>query len=415
MEKSTNMSAFLKNRFIRAILLSGLFLQLGIWIRNFSVLLFVMEQTNGDPFAVSMISVAEFAPIFIFSIIGGTFADRWKPKKTMIWCDLLSAVSVFTVLATLMFASWHAVFFAMLISAILSQFSQPSGMKLFKIHVPKEQLQMGMSLYQTLFAVFMIIGPIIGTFIFQQYGIYLSIALTGIMFLLSAGALLFLPADRAMEEEKEKTTVLQELGQGFKYVKNNRFLSILGGNFLVAGLAIGLIQPLGIFIVTEQLGMDKEFLQWFLAVNGVAMILGGGMALAFSKKIAPIRLLAIGMAVDAIMISVMGFSNVVWITLIAQFFNGLMMPAIQISINTMILENSDEKFVGRVNGIMTPLFMGGMVVMMSFAGVIKEFMSLTMAYQAAAVLFVIGILLVVPLLIKPNFPKQDQKVKIETQ
>lgn len=84
MKQETSFKEFLGNRFVRAILLSGLFLQLGIWVRNFSVLLFVMEQTNEDPFAVSMISVAEFAPIFIFSIIGGTFADRWKPKKTMV-------------------------------------------------------------------------------------------------------------------------------------------------------------------------------------------------------------------------------------------------------------------------------------------------------------------------------------------
>ncbi|MCG4852196.1 MFS transporter, partial [Acidaminococcus intestini] len=75
----------------------------GIWVRNFAVLLFVTEKTNGDPFAVSMISVAEFLPIFIFSFIGGTFADRWQPKKTMVWCDLLSAVSIFGVIGALVF------------------------------------------------------------------------------------------------------------------------------------------------------------------------------------------------------------------------------------------------------------------------------------------------------------------------
>ncbi len=62
-------------------------------------------------FAISMISVAEFAPIFIFSFIGGTFADRWKPKRTMIWCETLSSLSVFAVLITLMFGTWKIVFF----------------------------------------------------------------------------------------------------------------------------------------------------------------------------------------------------------------------------------------------------------------------------------------------------------------
>ena len=86
------MSQLLKNRYVQAIFVSTLFLQIGIWVRNFAILLFVMDKTNGDPFAVSMISVAEFAPIFIFSFIGGAFADRWRPKTTMIWCDILSAL-----------------------------------------------------------------------------------------------------------------------------------------------------------------------------------------------------------------------------------------------------------------------------------------------------------------------------------
>lgn len=409
MEKETSFKDFIGNRFIRAILLSGLFLQLGIWVRNFSVLLFVMEQTNEDPFAVSMISVAEYAPIFIFSIIGGTFADRWKPKRTMVWCDIFSAISVFAVLITLIFSSWHVVFFAMLISSILSQFSQPSGMKLFKVHVPEAQLQMGMSIYQTMFALFMIIGPVIGTVVFQQFGIEVSIAITGVMFLFSAVALMFLPADKTMEKTAEQTTVVTEFVQGFKYVLKNKFLTLLGANFFVAGLAIGLIQPLGIFIVIEQLQMNKEFIQWFMAINGVAMIIGGGIALAISKKVKPIRMLAAGMLVNAIMISIMGFSTILWLTLAAQFFAGLMMPAIQISINTMILQNAEESFVGRVNGIMTPLFMGGMVLMMSLAGIVKQLTGLAIAYQISAICLIIGVILVMPLVLNRKDQKKDVK------
>ncbi|RSK26649.1 MFS transporter [Bacillus sp. HMF5848] len=400
-ENQSKFSSFMANPFVRAILVSGLFLQIGIWVRNFSVLLFVMEQTNEDPVAVSLISVAEFAPIFIFSIIGGTFADRWLPKRTMIWCDVLSALSLIAILLTLMFATWKAVFFAMLISAILSQFSQPSGMKLFKLHVPKEQVQMGMSIYQTMFALFMILGPVIGTFVFQQYGIYVSLAITTVMFLLSAVALLFLPKDK-LEPKEDETTVWEELLQGIRYVKRSKFLTILGGNFFVAGLALGLIQPLGIFIVTERLGLEKEFLQWFLVVNGIAMIIGGGLALGMARKLPPITMLAMGMVVDAVMISIMGFSNVLWLTLIAQFFNGLMLPAIQISINTMILQNSEENYVGRVNGIMTPLFMGAMVIMMSMSGWMKSHLGLTSVYQMAAVLFIMGAILIVPLIMNAS-------------
>lgn len=71
MTKSTmSMSSFFRNRFVRVIIASSIFLQIGIWVRNFAILLFVMEKTNNNPIAVSLISVAEFAPIFIFSFIG---------------------------------------------------------------------------------------------------------------------------------------------------------------------------------------------------------------------------------------------------------------------------------------------------------------------------------------------------------
>ncbi|MFK2827239.1 MFS transporter [Bacillus sp. B190/17] len=403
-----------RNRVFQAIIISGLFLQIGIWVRNFAVLLFVMEHTNGDPFAISMISVAEFAPIFIFSFIGGTFADRWSPKRTMVWCDILSAFSVFAVLVTLLFGTWKVVFFATLISAILSQFSQPSGMKLFKMHLPEQQMQAGMSVYQTVFAVFMVLGPILGTFAFQSFGIHVSITITGIAFLLSAAALACLPKDRKMEEETSKTTLLQEMKSGIKYVLRKKELSLLGFCFMAAGLGLGFIQPLSIFLVTEQLGLPKENLQWLFMVNGIGMIIGGAGVMVLAKTAAPQRLLVFGMLVNALGIAVMGLSTNLWLTLTAEFFNGLMLPCIQIGINTMILQRTEGAFIGRVNGILSPLFTGSMVLTMSIAGVLKEQLSLAIIFESAAAMFIVGMIFILPLYnmkaeAKPGVPSSEDE------
>lgn len=179
----------LRNGFVRAVMISTLFSQMGIWIRNFAVLLYVMEVTGGDSFAVSMISVAEYAPIFIFSFIGGVFADRWRPKRTMVWCECLSSLSVFIVFVMLEVGTWKIIFLATLYSSILSQFAQPSGMKLFKNHVRDEDAQSCMSLLQTITSVFMVLGPILGTLVYQQFGIEVSILTTSACFLLSAFSL----------------------------------------------------------------------------------------------------------------------------------------------------------------------------------------------------------------------------------
>lgn len=394
--KSPNMKSLFANRVVQSILLSGLFLQLGIWVRNFAILLFVTEQTNKDPFALSLIYVAEFAPIFLFSFIGGTFADRWRPKRTMVLCDLLSALSVFVVLLALVFGGWKAIFFATLVSSILSQFSQPSGMKLFKLHVPESLMQLGMSMYQTMNAVFMILGPMIGTMIYYRFGINAAVAIMGICFLLSAAVLTFLPPDRKVEA-RSTTNLSQEMKMGFQYVMSNRIFLYMGGFFLAAGMGLGLINPLGIYVVTDHLGLTPEYLQWFTAVNGVGMILGGVVAMILSKKTTPQSMLLVGFIFNAVAVATLGTVKLVWLALMAQFISGLMVPLIHIACNTLVLNNAEEAFVGRVNGILNPLFMGGMVMNMSLVGVLKEQLSLTPIFLIASGLFVIGAIAMLPM------------------
>ena len=405
------MGALFKNRVFQTIILSIFFLQIGIWVRNYSILLYVIEKTHENPVAISFISVAEFAPIFLFSFIGGTFADRWRPKLTMVLCDLFSGVSIFVVLLTLVFGSWKVIFFATLVSSILSQFSQPSGMKLFKLHVPEELVQMGMSLYQTIFALFMILGPIIGTFVYQNFGIQASIGVMGVAFLCSAAILLLLPADYKLVETKGETSLIREMKDGFRYVWKSKILTLLGGSFLAAGLAIGLTQPLGVFIITERLGLPKEQLQWLMAAFGIGMILGGILTMGVSKKVLPQVLLIVGMAASAIGFVLMGLSTMLWLTLAAQFFAGLFMPSIQIGINSMILQNTEEAYIGRVNGILNPLFMGAMVVTMTLSGWLKANLSIVLIYEIAALLLVIGLVILFPL-IKLPYMKHDAKEEI---
>ncbi len=394
------------NRIVLAIMASNVLLQLGIWIRNFAILLYVTEITNNDPIYISLISVAEFSPIFIFSFIGGTFADRWKPKLTMVWCDFLSAVSIFVVLITLFYGSWYMIFLATLVSAILSQFSMPSAMRLFKQHVPGSELQSVMAMFQSLMAIFIVIGPVIGTLIYQKYGIYISIGIMGVMFLCSALVLLFLPKD--IENDKNvQANFKQELIDGFKYVLSSRILKAMGIIFAVCGLAVGIVQPLAIFIAIENLGMTKEFLQWLLMASGIGMLLGGAIIFSLSKKISPQVLLMIGISVSMIGTIIIGYSTNVVLTIILQFINGLFLPCIQIGINTLILKNTETAFIGRVNGVLSPMFMGTMVIGMSISGMLKIPLTLSGIYLLSGVLFLIGVLFIIPILKLKEEPKLE--------
>ncbi|WP_404301780.1 MFS transporter [Paenibacillus sp. DP01] len=387
-----------KNPYIRTIIASNALLNLGIWVRNFAILLYVTDLTHNDPVYVSLISVAEFAPIFLFAIIGGTFADRWRPKRTMVSCDLLSAASIFIVLLALWYGSWQVLLLSTFFSAILSQFSQPSAMKILKQHVAPEQLQGVMALFQSLMALFMVIGPVVGAFIYQHFGIFSSLSITGMLFLISALVLTRIPQDEQVIEIDRPTHFIEELKAGIRYVWNNRTLRTLGGTFTIIGLAVGLIQPLMVFVAIENLGQDKEFLQWPLMANGAAMLLGGGLIMGVAKKVQPQLLLATGLLVSTLTTFGVGWSHNIVLTMALQVLSGLFYPCIHIGINTMMMKNAEAAFIGRVGGALSPLFSGMMVVGMSIGGTLKRESSLNTVYSVSAGLFLLGAMLLLPLL-----------------
>ncbi|MBY9079775.1 MFS transporter [Paenibacillus sp. HN-1] len=385
------------NRYVRTIIFSRVLLQLGIWIRNYAVLLYVTDLTSNSPVYVSLISVAEFAPIFLFGLIGGTFADRWRPKRTMVWSDLLSALSVAAVLLVVMNGGWMALLIGSFISASLSQFSQPSAMKLYQRHVPMEQLQAVMAMSQTLVAVFMVLGPMIGTFIFIQFGIHVSLILTAILFLGSSIVLSSLPRDAEEAASGGTGSFMKELMSGLRYVGSNQALRTLSMTFAAVGLASGVTQPLQIFIVIEKLGLSKQFLQWLVMANGAAMLAGGMIIIGIAKKVKPQLLLMIGLLVTAVCTIGIGASSNLGITIILLVISGLFYPCIQGGIQTLIVRNTEGAFIGRVSGAITPAFMGMMVIGMLISGYMKETFSLLAVYVVSGGLIIAGALLLIPL------------------
>ncbi|KWX85103.1 MFS transporter, partial [Paenibacillus riograndensis] len=244
-----------------------------------------------------------------------------------------------------------------------------------------------------------VLGPMLGTFVYSTFGLETSIAIMGVVFLLSALVLVRLPEDNLKPQTAAaKGQFRKEFIEGFRYVWNSKVLRMLGLAFILAGLAVGVAQALNLFIVTERLGKSKEFLQYLLMVNGAAMLIGGGVVAVFAKRVPPQLLLAIGMLAGAVCTVIVGYSTSVPLTLTVQFLNGLVFPCIHIGISTMILKWSHTSIVGRVNGVLNPMFVGLMVISMSFAGSFKEAFSLGTIYSGAGLLFFLGALVMVPIM-----------------
>ncbi|KEK24356.1 MFS transporter [Bacillus gaemokensis] len=385
------MKALFRNRAFMLVMASDILQQFAIWIRNMALLYFIMERTNNDPVSVSLLSVMEYAPIFIFSFIGGALADRWNPKRTMVAGDILSLLSIIGIVLLLKLDYWQAIFFAAFVSAIVGQFSQPSSSRIFKRYVEEKHVANAIAINQTLQSLFIIFGPVVGSIVYIQFGLFTSLySLIG-LFVLSAITLSFLP--RWIEKEKTVSTSLRnDIKEGWRYVLQTKNLCMITITFAIMGLAVGLTNPLEVFLVIERLGMEKEAVQYLAAADGIGMLIGGIVAAVFASKVHPKKMFVFGMVMLAMSFLVEGLSTSFWITSLMRFGTGICLACVNVVVGTLMIKLVPEEMVGRVNGTILPLFMGAVLIGNSLAGGLKEMTSIIAVFSIAMLLILLAVL-----------------------
>lgn len=385
------MKNLFSNRAFLLVTISDILQQLAIWIRNMALLYFVMERTNNDPISVSLLSVMEYAPIFIFSFVGGALADRWNPNRTMVAGDMLSVCSIIGIIVLLKMDYWQAIFFATLVSAIVGQFSQPSSSKIFKRYVEEKYVSNAIAFNQTLQSLFLIFGAVIGSVVYTQLGVFTALySLIG-LFLLSALALSFLPI-WIEKEEKVERTLGSDIKEGWKFVLQTKNVSMITVAFAIIGLAVGLTNPLEVFLVIERLGLNKEAVQYLAVADGIGMLIGGGIVAIFASKVHPKKMFVFGMFVLALSFLVEGVSTSFWLTSFMRFGTGICLACVNIVVGTLMIQLVPENMVGRVNGTILPIFMGAMLMGNAFAGGVKEVTSIIVVFCIAMLLSLMAIL-----------------------
>ncbi|MBD2847146.1 MFS transporter [Paenibacillus sp. IB182496] len=390
------MSPLLRNRVFLVVAGADLLQQISIWIRNMALLFYIMEMTNNDPTAVALLSALQYAPILLFSLVGGTFADRWNPKKTVIAGDTLSALSILAILPLIAAGWWQAVFAATVVSSIVSQFSQPSSAVLFKRHVPETQVGAAIGITQSLMSLFVVLGPVLGTLIYSRFGLERS--LWALVALFGAAALLqlLLPASsRSRAGGQAPASAWADLRSGFRYVLAHANLRTIGGLFLLLGLAVGVTQPLDVFVTMERLQLPKEAVQWFAASEGVGMLIGGAVAAAAAgwaqrrgRLILPLAMLVFAAVTMTEVLSLWPL-----LTGSVRVVSGVTMAFFQIVLSALLIREVAEAYIGRTNGIITPLMMGGMLAGTALSGPLVKLVSLFGAYGLSALLLAAGAVL----------------------
>jgi MFS family permease len=185
-------------------------------------------QITGSNVAVGMIGVVEVVPLIIFSIWGGSIADRMDRRKLMARAQVGLMVSS-VALAWVSLAddpSLTGIFALTAVSSALSALDRPARSAMVPRLVPPEQLSAAMALRQVVFQTTQIVGPAVGGVVIAAFDsvvvVYVADAVT---FLAALAALRWVPATRP---EPTRTSQLESIREGLRFAfRTPVILSIL--------------------------------------------------------------------------------------------------------------------------------------------------------------------------------------------
>lgn len=173
------------NRGFRYIWLGSVVSQIGDWFNLIASALLIGRLSNGGV-AISYLFLARFLPLFLFSSIAGTLADRFDRRRIMIVSDLLRAVTVWGFVFVREPEQVWLFYGLTVVQFGLSAVFTPARSAIFANVVDEKDLVVANGLDSFTWSTMLAVGSLLGGIVARHYGEGLAFLLDGFTFLVSA-------------------------------------------------------------------------------------------------------------------------------------------------------------------------------------------------------------------------------------
>lgn len=258
-------------------------------------------EITRSPFDLGLVSFSVAVPMFLLSPFGGVIADRVDRRQLIIWGQAVLICAELVVLA-LYFTStlefWHLLCNAVFMGCIYPMI-MPALQAIVVDVVGKQRLQNAMALSMGGIGATRIVGPALAGFLIAVIGLGGAYTI-GVALYIAAVLCLFGVSRIAIVRDLKEVTALQDLVEGFRYVRNNRLVMVM---IMFGILPMFLAMPFQSLLVvfTEDV--------WNVGAGGLGLLyaVGGVGGLMGSLYVA--RLDAGGKRLRVMLISVVGFGG----------------------------------------------------------------------------------------------------------
>jgi predicted MFS family arabinose efflux permease len=229
-----------------------------------------------SPTAAGIAAALGNLPYLVFSLPAGALIDRWDRKRVMINCDIGRAVTVVSIAIALwldVLTVWQLYIAAFVEGAFFVFFNIAEVAALPRV-VPKAHLPQASAQNEAAFATAHIVGPSVGTLLYQGLGRAAPFVADAISYAASVVSLMLIRTSfRAAPATQAKPNLRGEIAEGLRWLWRQpliRYMAFLTGSINLVNAGTGLI----VIVLAQELGARPVDIGLIFSIGGIGGILG---------------------------------------------------------------------------------------------------------------------------------------------
>lgn len=356
-----NATRVFENRNYRILWLSSAFSFTGMQMQQVARALLAWELT-GSFGAVGAVSLSFGLPMMMFSLIGGSMADRFEKRNLTLMTQ--ASTGVLALITAILIAtdaiSIELLFVIGLVQGTFFAFGMPARTPLMAEVVGPESVMSAIAMSNAAMNATRLFGPALAGVMIGFWDIESAYFVMSGLYVVSSGLLLRVPTGLGNAGQMEglrrrpQGNMFVEIGRGLRYVASDPRLRLLFAMlFIVTFFAMPYVMLLAGFN-EEDLGKGNfEFgmLQSLMGVGALIGSLGIATLTEYDRKPLVQWVAGVGGAAGLIMLAVSAGMFGWWGAAASVVFIGLMFTAYQTLNNTMVMDEAQPEYYGRVMSI----------------------------------------------------------------
>lgn len=335
-------------------------------------------------------------PTVVISIFIGTIIEKFNKKNVILTCDFLTSILYFILF--LYFRNSNSLillFFISLFINIISTFFIIASKVIFSELNTPETLEKYNGLQSFLENITIIIGPVIGTYLFSTFDFDFILLIVSLAYFLSFLQELLIKYEKDSNLVKEDSNFIKDFKEGIIYIKNNKivfnfFILVMFLNFFIANND-EIINP-GILI--QKYKISEKLFGFSATAYGVGSVFAG-IFIYYNEKFKFLQKLKLLFILNSLLMCLLGFLSIVLfkynhyiyfvifyfvIFIFFQFFIGIITTLVNVPLISSFQKNVEIKYQSRFFSLLS-FFSGGLIPLgVLYAGYLSSYIGADITY-----------------------------------